>query len=93
MAGTAAAVSAQPLKRGPSGPFPHDRCSSTASLRAWPARIAVPDGKVAWQSHGMIATYAGPAFAAFLRSFSLRPQASSDAARLAGRPAARSRAG
>src|SRR6266568_7950280 len=39
----------------------------------------------------MIATYASPAFAAFLRSFSLRPYTSSNATQRAGSPAAVSR--
>ena len=42
------AVIAQSLYRGPLDPFPQDRRSNTASLTAWSARIAVPDGKVTW---------------------------------------------
>ena len=42
------AVIAQSLYRGPLDPFPADRRSNTASLTAWSARTAVPDGSLTW---------------------------------------------
>ena len=73
---------------GPLDPFPHDRCSNTASLATSSARMTAPEGRVTRKSRGTTATCARFPDSQNRRSSLLRPYTSSYAAHRAGRPAA-----